>query len=254
MAGKRGTAGQKRGPAKRAVQPVSRIAPSKRTERALAGAVQSRSSAAEGSVNRNNADSREARGAARRETILMAALDEFSERGFAATRLEDVARRAGVAKGTIYLYFRDKESLFQELIRTMLTPLVGTIEAMGAADLPLAQLGGHIAEMFVREVYETRRKDVVRLMITEGRRFPKLAEFYYREVLSRIIAAVRALLKRAAARGEVPPGLVDFPQILAAPGLLAILWNGLFERFEPLDVRVMMKTHLDLLFSTGRAS
>jgi AcrR family transcriptional regulator len=204
-------------------------------------------------AKRAAADTREARGAARREAILTAALDEFSERGFAATRLDDVARRAGIAKGTIYLYFRDKESLFQELIRTMLTPLVGTIEAMGAADLPLSQLGGHIAEMFVREVYETRRKDVVRLMITEGRRFPKLAEFYYREVLSRIIAAVRALLKRAAARGEVPPGLVDFPQILAAPGLLAILWNGLFERFEPLDVRVMMKTHLDLLFSPGRA-
>jgi AcrR family transcriptional regulator len=203
-------------------------------------------------AKRATADTREARGAARREAILTAALDEFSERGFAATRLDDVARRAGIAKGTIYLYFRDKESLFQELIRTMLTPLVGTIEAMGAADLPLSQLGGHIAEMFVREVYETRRKDVVRLMITEGRRFPKLAEFYYREVLSRIIAAVRAMLKRAAARGEVPPGLVDFPQILAAPGLLAILWNGLFERFEPLDVRVMMKTHLDLLFSPGR--
>jgi len=202
---------------------------------------------------RSTADSREARSAARRAEILTAALDEFSERGFAATRLDDVARRAGVAKGTIYLYFRDKESLFQELIRTMLTPLVGTIEALGAADLPLSQLAGHIAEMFVREVYETRRKDVVRLMITEGRRFPNLAEFYYREVLSRIIAAVRALLKRAAARGEVATGLVDFPQILAAPGLLAILWNGLFERFEPLDVRVMMKTHLDLLFSTGRA-
>src|SRR6201990_146487 len=200
-------------------------------------------------AKRAAADTREPRGAARREAILTAALDEFSERGFVATRLDDVARRAGIAKGTIYLYFRDKESLFQELIRTMLTPLVGTIEAMGAADLPLSQLGGHIAEMFVREVYETRRKDVVRLMITEGRRFPKLAEFYYREVLSRIIAAVRAMLKRAAERGEVPPGLVDFPQILAAPGLLAILWNGLFERFEPLDVRVMMKTHLDLLFS-----
>jgi AcrR family transcriptional regulator len=205
-------------------------------------------------AKRGSAENRKARSAARRETILTAALDEFSERGFAETRLDDVARRAGVAKGTIYLYFRDKESLFQELIRTMLTPLVGTIEAMGAADLPLPQLSEHIAEMFVREVYETRRKDVVRLMITEGRRFPKLAEFYYREVLSRIVAAVRALMKRAADRGEVPPGLVDFPQILAAPGLLAILWNGLFERFEPLDVRVMMKTHLDLLFAPGRGS
>jgi AcrR family transcriptional regulator len=191
------------------------------------------------------AATREARSAARRKAILTAALDEFSERGFAATRLDDVARRAGIAKGTIYLYFRDKESLFQELVRTMLTPLVGTIEALGAAELPLGSLAGHIAELFVREVYETRRKDVVRLMISEGRRFPKLAEFYYREVLSRIIAA---------ARGEVPHGLVDFPQIMAAPGLLAIIWNGLFERFEPLDVRAMMQTHLDLLFAKGRAT
>lgn len=198
------------------------------------------------------AGDREARSTARRETILAAALDEFSERGYAATRLDDVANRAGIAKGTIYLYFRDKESLFQELIRTTLTPLVGTIEALGAADLPLSVLAGHIVDLFMREVYETRRKDVIRLMIAEGRRFPKLAEFYYREVLARIIAAVRKLLARAAARGEVAPGLVDFPQLVAAPGLIAIVWNGLFERFEPLDVRAMMQTHVELLFAPRR--
>lgn len=197
---------------------------------------------------------RKARSADRRDAILAAALDEFASRGFEAARLDDVARRAGVAKGTIYLYFRDKESLFQELIRTMLTPLVGTIEALGQSDVPLPMLADRIAELFVREVYETRRKDVVRLMISEGRRFPKLAEFYYREVLSRIIAAVRSLLQRAAARGEVPEGLAEFPQIIAAPGMLAIIWSGLFERFEPLDVRKMMKTHLDLLFSTRRTA
>ena len=197
--------------------------------------------------------SRKARSAERRDAILAAALDEFSARGFEAARLDDVARRAGVAKGTIYLYFRDKESLFQELIRTMLTPLVGTIEAMGEADVPLPVLADRIVELFVREVYETRRRDVIRLMISEGRRFPKLAEFYYREVLARIIAAVRALLRRAAARGEVPEGLADFPQIIAAPGLVAIIWSGLFERFEPLDVRKMMKTHVDLLFAPRRA-
>ena len=195
---------------------------------------------------------RKARSGERREAILAAALDEFSSRGFEAARLDDVARRAGVAKGTIYLYFRDKESLFQELIRTMLTPLVGTIEALGQADVPLPVLADRIADLFVSQVYETRRKDVVRLMISEGRRFPKLAEFYYQEVLSRIIAAVRTLLQRAAARGEVPEGLAEFPQIVAAPGLVAIIWNGLFERFEPLDVRKMMKTHLDLLFAGGR--
>ena len=192
---------------------------------------------------------REANSAARRDAILAAALDEFSARGFEATRLDDVAKRADVAKGTIYLYFRDKEALFQELIRTMLTPIVGSIEAMGAAELPVKVLADRIVDLFVTEVYETRRKDVIRLMITEGRRFPKLAEFYYREVLSRIIAAVRALLARAAARGEVPAALVDFPQIIAAPGLVAIVWSGLFERFEPLDVRAMMKAHIDMLFT-----
>jgi AcrR family transcriptional regulator len=200
------------------------------------------------------ASARKVRSAERRDAILSAALDEFSTRGFEAARLDDVARRAGVAKGTIYLYFRDKESLFQELIRAMLTPLVGTIEAMGEAELPLTVLADHIVELFVREVYETRRKDVIRLMISEGRRFPKLAEFYYREVLSRIIAAVRSLLRRAAARGEVPEALADFPQIVAAPGLVAIIWSGLFERFEPLDVRKMMKTHVDLLFAPRRAT
>jgi len=196
---------------------------------------------------------RKARSAERRQAILTAALDEFSARGFEAARLDDVAKRAGVAKGTIYLYFRDKESLFQELIRAMLTPIVGTIEAMGQADLSAEKLADTIIDLFVREIYETRRKDVIRLMIAEGRRFPKLAEFYYREVLSRIIAAVRVLLTRAAARGEISEELAQFPQIIAAPGLVAIIWNGLFERFEPLDVRAMMKAHVDLLFARGRA-
>ena len=203
-------------------------------------------------VKKGSARPRQARSAARREAILTAALDEFSQQGFAAARLDDVAKRAGVAKGTIYLYFRDKEALFQELIRSMLTPVVGTIEAMGQADMPIGALAARIVDIFVRDIYETRRNDVIRLMISEGRRFPHIAEFYYREVLSRVIAAMRALLARAAARGEVPVGLVDFPQIIAAPGLIAIVWSGLFERFEPLDVRALMKTHVDLLFAAGR--
>src|SRR5262245_19180233 len=73
----------------------------------------------------------------RRAAILDAALEEFAARGFAATRLDDVARRARIAKGTIYLYFRDKESLFQELVRAMLSPLVGTIAAAPLRDLPI---------------------------------------------------------------------------------------------------------------------
>ena len=192
---------------------------------------------------------REARSAERREVILTAALDEFAERGFGSARLDDVAKRAGIAKGTIYLYFRDKETLFQELLREMLTPSIGGLEALGQTDIPARQLAEHMRDVFVHEVFETRRKDVIRLMIAEGRRFPKIAEFYHREVLSRIFEALRVILKRAARRGEVPEALVEFPHLLAAPGLLAIVWTGLFGNVSPLDVRKMMQTHIDILFA-----
>jgi hypothetical protein len=114
-------------------------------------------------------------------------------------------------------------------------------------------LSDQLIELFVREIFGTRRRDVIRLMISEGRRFPKLAEFYYREVLSRILAAMRALLERAAARGEVPPALAQFPQLLAAPGLVAVVWSGLFDKYEPLDVRAMMKAHFDMLFGGSKS-
>ena len=126
------------------------------------------------------------RSAERRDAILAAALDEFAARGFAATRLEDVANRANVAKGTIYLHFADKETLFQELIRMELSPVVGALEQASHADIPFRQVTDQLIEVFVREIFETRRKDVIRLVITEGPRFPKLAEFYYREVISRV--------------------------------------------------------------------
>ena len=191
--------------------------------------------------------------AARREAILAAALDEFAAQGFAATRLDDVAQRAGVAKGTIYLHFRDKEALFQELVRSVLSPLVGMLETIAGTEAPLRTLAERIVDMFVDEIYGTRRKDVIRLIITEGPRFPKLAEFYYREVLSRVIQAMRGLLRHAIERGELKnEAILRFPQLLVAPGLVAIIWSGLFDRFEPLDVRALMHAHLDLLFQEGR--
>jgi AcrR family transcriptional regulator len=192
---------------------------------------------------------RAARRDERRTAILAAALEEFAARGFAATRLDDVARRAGVAKGTIYLHFRDKESLFQELVRAMLSPLVGTIEAAALRDLPIRAVVEMIVDLFVNEIYGTRRKDVIRLIIAEGSRFPKLAEFYYREVIARVLPVMRARLTLAVERGELPhDALARFPQLLVAPALVSIIWNALFGRLAPLDVRELMRAHLDLLF------
>jgi len=190
----------------------------------------------------------------RRKAILDAALDEFAARGFAATRLDDVARRAQVAKGTIYLYFRDKESLFQELVRAMVSPLIGAIEAAALREMPIRALVELILDTFVNEIYGTRRRDVLRLIMTEGSRFPELAEFYYREVIARVLPVVRERLRRAVERGELAhDALARFPQLLVAPGLTAIIWSGLFECFAPLDVRELMRAHLQLLFGEGSA-
>ena len=198
---------------------------------------------------------RAARRDERRAAILAAALEEFAARGFAATRLDDVARRAGVAKGTIYLHFRDKESLFQELVRAMLSPLVGTIEAAALRDLPVRAVVEMIVDLFVNEIYGTRRKDVIRLIIAEGSRFPKLAEVYYREVIARVLPVMRARLTLAVERGELPhDALARFPQLLVAPALVAIIWNALFGRLAPLDVRGLMRAHLDVLFGARSAT
>jgi AcrR family transcriptional regulator len=207
----------------------------------------------EGKVAALRQDGRAVKAAARREAILDAALDEFSARGFAAARLDDVAQRAGVAKGTIYLYFADKETLFQELILSKMSPIVGTLESALATDLPLRVIIDQAIEIFVREVYGTHRKQLIRLVISEGPRFPALAEFYYREILSRLLTAIRGFLRRAYDRGELADDtLIRFPQLLGGPGIIAIVWSGLFDRFEPLDVRAMMRAHFDRLLGTRR--
>ena len=195
---------------------------------------------------------RAAKAAQRRNAILDAALDEFSSRGFAAARLDDVAARAGVAKGTIYLHFKDKEALFQELIRAKMVPVVGALEQSFGGDLPLRAVADFVIEVFVREVLGTRRKLVVRLVLSEGPRFPALAEIYYREVVARALEALRGLLRRALERGELADDtLIRFPQLLAAPALMSILWTSLFDRFEPLDVRAMLRAHFDFVLAAA---
>lgn len=198
---------------------------------------------------------REARKVERRDAILAAALEEFSASGFAAARLDDVARRAGVAKGTIYLHFRDKEALFQELVRSLLVPVVGVIEMAPPPDMPTRAVLQGIADLFVREVYQTDRRKLLRLILTEGQRFPALAEFYYRNVVERAMAAMRGLMLRARQRGEIADdNLVQFPQLVIAPVITAIIWSGLFDRFAPLDITALMRAHLDRLFGQGHAS
>ena len=195
------------------------------------------------------------RTAERREAIIEAALDEFISRGFTATRIDDVARRAGVAKGTIYLHFKDKESMFEELIRTALVPLIGRLHAPPPSGGSVRDAVEAFARTFIQEVAATRRGDIVRLIVAEGPRFPSIADFYYREVVSRGLAGMRALIELAVSRGEIQQkNLARFPQILVAPAIIAVIWQSLFSRHAPLDATEMFRVHLDLIFGERRTT
>lgn len=199
------------------------------------------------------ASSRAARAAERRAAIIEAALDEFIARGFTATRLDDVARRAGVAKGTIYLHFKDKESMFEELIRTALVPLIGRLAAPPPFGGSVRDALEGFARTFIQEVAMTRRGDIVRLIVAEGPRFPSVADFYYREVVSPGLAGMRALIELAVSRGEIAhPELARFPQIIVAPAIVAVIWQGLFGWHAPLDAHEMLRVHLDMIFGERR--
>ena len=202
------------------------------------------------------ASNRAERAAERRGAIIEAAMDEFIARGFAATRLDDVAKRAGVAKGTIYLHFKDKELMFEELIRTAIVPMInrlwGTPPQPGASVRDMVE---GFAKIFIEEVATTRRGDLVRLIVAEGPRFPEVADFYYREVVSRGLGGMRALIELGIARGEIQhKNLARFPQIMVAPALIAVIWQSLFSRHAPLDALEMFRVHLDLIFGERRTT
>ncbi len=188
----------------------------------------------------------------RQDDILKAALEVFSERGFAATRLEDVARRAGVAKGTFYLYFPDKESLFERMQQGVAAPALAQLAAHAADETvtPAAALDRFFAFLST-EVFDTPREKVIRLIVSEGPRFPRLAKFYYDEVVAKGLVSIRAIAARHDGGGRDPgiEALVRFPQLLFAPVLMAVVWRGLFSGFEPLDVPALLAAHKRILLN-----
>jgi hypothetical protein len=118
--------------------------------------------------------------------------------------------------------------------------------------LPVRAVLERFVDLFLREIYATDRRKLIRLIMTEGPRFPQLAEFHYNNVVKRAIAAMGAVFAGAHARGELrSDALVRFPQLVAAPAMMSILWSGLFDRFAPLDVAALMRAHLDLILGTG---
>lgn len=191
----------------------------------------------------------------RADEIINAALEEFAAKGFASTRLEDVAARAGVSKGLPYLYFKTKEDLFKAVIRTMIKPEFDALVAeIGQTPLSSESFLRGPFLRFLQNFARSRKAQVVRLLIAEGPQHPELTAYYVDNVINRGAEALRKLVDRGVDRGEFrSTPLRDFPQLLVAPGLFAVLWRALFERHQPLDTDALLETHLQLMLEAIRA-
>lgn len=187
----------------------------------------------------------------RRDAILRAALAVFSENGFGAARMGDIAQRAEVAKGTLYLYFKSKEALFKALIESVAALPLAEIEALLRNEAQSSEaLLRAMLDIVRTEILGTERWLVVQLVLTEVHRFPDIAEFHYANVVSRVTRFLRTVLERGVARGEFQQrSLLEFPQLVIAPFLLAVIWRGAFERQAPLDIQGLLDAHLETLLA-----
>ncbi|HBF50938.1 MAG TPA: TetR family transcriptional regulator [Massilia sp.] len=164
---------------------------------------------------------------ARPQELLAAAIELFVERGFAATRLEDVARRAGVSKGTLYLYFENKEELFKAVVRTSIVPVIGEAESS------VAEFDGHSAELLRKVMLDwwdrigvNKVSGIVKLVMAESNNFPELAKFYQDEVINRGTRMISSMLERGIARGEFRAiNVTQTTQVLMAPMLMLVTWK-----------------------------
>jgi AcrR family transcriptional regulator len=188
---------------------------------------------------------------ARPAEIIEAGLVEFAERGFSGTRLEDVAARAGIAKGTIYRYFDSKEALFEATLLSRVRPVLDGIQAMVDSDkgssaelLKLLIVGVH------RELVGSDLHVLMRIIVGEGSRFPAISEAYHRRLIVKGRAILTRIVARGIARGEFRPGAAaDLPMVAIAPALMAAVWRITFEPHDPIPPERFLDAHLDLVMN-----
>ena len=187
---------------------------------------------------------------ARPEEIIRAALEVFADRGFAATKLEEVARRAGVTKGTIYLYYENKEALFKALVRETIVPVIAKGEALAHSFTGTARdLFEQLVREYFRLVGDTPLSGIPRLMIAEAGNFPELARFYYEEVVTRGHRLMAGVLERGMKAVELRRVNVAVATKLAmAPLMHAVVARKAFAACMPegFDVAKYLDTHIDL--------
>jgi len=185
---------------------------------------------------------------ARPDEIIEAARAVFVERGFAAAPVDEIARRAGASKGTVYLYFPTKEALFEAVMRVnVLSVIEGAAAAINADDsMPAPVQLRLVLETFYREFVATDRKRLMHLMIAEGPHFPSLLDFYHREVIGRGMCLLTQLIERGMRRGEFhpPQGLERYPKLILGPALMAALYGSLFGDRDRIDIDDYARVHI----------
>ncbi|MBX9869942.1 MAG: TetR/AcrR family transcriptional regulator [Burkholderiaceae bacterium] len=191
---------------------------------------------------------------ARPQELLDAALDHFVERGFAATRLDDVARAAGVSKGTLYLYFSSKEDLFKAVVQESVIPLLGEAEGMiERFDGNSEALFRTIVAIWWEKMGRTRLSGLPKLMMAEAGNFPDLARFYQEEVIDRAENMVKTILKRGMASGEFRNVELEFtPRLLIAPVIMIMMWkhsNGICH-IEPEQLDAHFEHYMELTLNS----
>lgn len=162
--------------------------------------------------------------------ILSAALDAFVENGFAETKLADVAKRAGVAKGTLYLYFDNKQDLFAAVVRHgLLTNLAPIEEAAATFEGGLAELSTLLLARAAERMGDQRLPAIMRMVIGESRAFPELARIWHAEAIDRVMSTVAGLIEKAQARGAAPSGDPKLYVLsIMGPMLMAMLFQQVF--------------------------
>jgi AcrR family transcriptional regulator len=197
-------------------------------------------------------ETRRRRKAERPQEILEAAFVEFSRHGYAVTTLDRIAERAGVTKGTIYVYFENKEHLFISMVHAVKKPTLDTVRDMferhdgSTAELLRAQF----SFIYQHIVEDKRRREVVRMLIAEAARFPELADRYHAEILSPCLDMLREAIQRGIDRGEILKSpIIDSPQVLFAPIVLLDEWMMMFDDRHPLDLKAYFEAHLDLVLN-----
>ena len=188
--------------------------------------------------------------------ITAAAMSAFAEKGFAATKVEDVARRAGVSKGLLYLYFKTKEDLFKAVIRNFVSPKVDAlIENIETTDMTAGEFLAGPFLKFAQSIPKSPARILVRLLVSEGPRHPDLVAWYWENVVSRGLEALRTLLVKGVRSGEFRPSALDnFPHLLVAPVVFSMLWKQLFEAQATLDTDRMIAQHIEFVLDSIRTT